>query len=487
MGKKNELHVLIKSLTKSEKRYIKINCGKSSKPPEYLRLFDAIEQQITYDEVAIKKRFKNELFIRQLHVTKHYLRALVLKNLRNFHAHQSKDAELKDALRNVEILFNKELYFHCETELIKAERLAQRFELLSGHYEVLVWKRKLAQAKQSHNFDVLGEIVKEQNETLKMMGNVNNHWQYSINASRALLMNEGQVPSLPSLGVPDEGHAALEILVLRQNTQYLHSLSKSDPEGCLSSLYGLLSILEKDTIRLKEEPGWYVSTLNNLVSYLVYLKNYVEALELIQQAKTFYTDLGVKSENKTLLKQILRTFNIELEIYRSSEEHSAQNDLIESTAQFVEANMNKMPKSYQISFMFQLAYIFFKKRELSKSLHWINLALNGRLKGIRTDLLIQVRLLNLMVHFEQKNLFVLLYFVGSTQRFIKKQRPLMSYEQALFKFFIRVSKTPTYEWKDEPEKLKEVLYPSLGQEMIPEDLRDYIDYKAWLNRYAKTA
>ena len=485
MSKKDELYVLIKSLTKSEKRYFKIQCGKTVKTPEYLSLFQAIDQQVVYDETLIKKRFEAHDFIRQLHVTKHYLRALILKNLRNFHAHQSKDAELKDTLRNVEILFNKELYFNCETELKKAERLAERFELNSGQYEVLIWKRKLAQARQSHNFEVLGELVEEQEKVLERMQEVVEHWDYSIKASRALLQNQGTVPEAPRLKGAIERAPALEVQVLRHNTQYLRSLSTSNAKGCLDSLYGLLEVLRGDPVRLKEAPGWYVSTLNNLLSYLVYLKNYEEALELIQQAKAFYGELGMKSENKTLLKQMLRTFNIELEIYRASDIYSANLPFIEATGSFVELNMNKMPKSYQISFMFQLAYIFFKKRELSRSLHWINLALNNRLKEIRTDLQIQVRLLNLMVHFEQKNLFVLLYFVGSTQRFIKKQRPILPYEQALFKFFIKVSKLPAYERRSEPEKLRDLLFPIDADSIIPESTRGYIDYRSWLEKHIK--
>ena len=53
-----------------------------------------------------------------------HLYRLILKSLRSYHTSISKDAELKDLLRNVEILYYKELYNQCHYGLKKAENLA---------------------------------------------------------------------------------------------------------------------------------------------------------------------------------------------------------------------------------------------------------------------------------------------------------------------------------------------------------------------------
>lgn len=120
MIKKEQLFILIKSLSKAEKRYFRLACRQAETASNYLKLFDAMDAQEEYDEKAIRKKFKKETFCNQLHVTKSYLRQFILKSLRNFHTKISKDAELKDALRNVEILFHKELYPLCYGELKKA-------------------------------------------------------------------------------------------------------------------------------------------------------------------------------------------------------------------------------------------------------------------------------------------------------------------------------------------------------------------------------
>ena len=63
MVKKEELFVLIKSLTQAEKRYFKIFCGQTAHQTanaKYLKLFEAIDNQEVYDEDQIREIFKNE-------------------------------------------------------------------------------------------------------------------------------------------------------------------------------------------------------------------------------------------------------------------------------------------------------------------------------------------------------------------------------------------------------------------------------------------
>jgi hypothetical protein len=55
MKPSTELHDLIKSLTKSEKRFFKLHSSLQSGDKNYLRIFDAIDKQKVYDEDAIKK------------------------------------------------------------------------------------------------------------------------------------------------------------------------------------------------------------------------------------------------------------------------------------------------------------------------------------------------------------------------------------------------------------------------------------------------
>ena len=156
---RDSLHTLIHSLSKSEKRYFRLFCTRETSGENYLQLFDAVDGQKVYDEKGIKTRFRKAAFAGHLHVTKNYLRKLILKSLRNYHSDISSDAQLKDILRNVEILYNKELYALCKTELKRAATLAAKHELLNGRVEVETWNRKLAQAQQPHALGRAGCVL----------------------------------------------------------------------------------------------------------------------------------------------------------------------------------------------------------------------------------------------------------------------------------------------------------------------------------------
>ncbi len=74
MGQNQKLYLfqLIKSLSITEKGYVKKYRAKNRTNPSYLQLFAAIDKQENYDEDQIKNIFKDESFIKQLSVAKNY-------------------------------------------------------------------------------------------------------------------------------------------------------------------------------------------------------------------------------------------------------------------------------------------------------------------------------------------------------------------------------------------------------------------------------
>src|SRR5687768_6551251 len=179
MVKKGNLFLLIKSLSKSEKRYFRIYAGMSGRGVNYLQLFDAIERQKEYDEEEIRKKLKGKKFLSQLHVTKIYLTELILKALQNYHSDTSVHSKLLDLLKDIELLFDKELYDLCYFKIEKAEGLAVKYEKLSLLTEVFFWKRKLALAVSGNRKDIHSLLLKEK-EAIEQMIVLNTYWQHTI-------------------------------------------------------------------------------------------------------------------------------------------------------------------------------------------------------------------------------------------------------------------------------------------------------------------
>ncbi len=94
MKPSNELFDLIKSLTKSEKRFFKLQSALQSGDKNYVRLFDLIDKMSEYDEENVKKTFKGEKFIKHLPSEKNHLYKLILKALRSYYGETSVSSRL---------------------------------------------------------------------------------------------------------------------------------------------------------------------------------------------------------------------------------------------------------------------------------------------------------------------------------------------------------------------------------------------------------
>ena len=80
MKPSTELFKLIKSLTKSEKRFFKLSSSLQAGDKNYLKIFDYIEKQNEYNEEDLKAAFVKETFIKHLPSEKNHLYKLILKS-----------------------------------------------------------------------------------------------------------------------------------------------------------------------------------------------------------------------------------------------------------------------------------------------------------------------------------------------------------------------------------------------------------------------
>lgn len=461
MKRKEYLFYLIKSLGRTEKRYLKLHFKHAKDNAIYLRLFDAIDQQDNYDEAALKVNFKGEKFIKHFHLAKRYLYDLILQSLRNYHKEVSKKAMLNELLKHVEILYHKGLYAHSERELEKAEKLAREYEMETGQYDVLLWQRKLVQAQTPGNQAAISAIIGAQYQIIVDLEQIQMLW------TDLLSTNKVEKPTPTS---------SLQSKILQANIQFLRKLRNQKVGEGEQHLKDLLVELEKHPHRLRDDPSIWPSNLNNLLGILTFEKKMDEALALIQRAKAFYKDLP--QLDTPSIRLILRTYNIELEIYRDRQAIDLAKVAIEDIQSFLLVQGDNVPPSYLLSFWFQFAYLYFLEKDYDQALHWINMVLNRKFADTRYDLQLFIRWLNLMVHLELQNYFVLRYNVDSMRRFIKKKSDLFVYEQILLRFFINTSHLGESDFKEGFQKLYSQLLEE-RESMAEGRVLDYIDFLGW--------
>ena len=134
---KDNLFVLIRSLTKSEKRQFKLYIGRLgvNEDSKFLLLFKVLEKLKVYDERAILK----EGFVKkqQLSNLKAHLYKQILISLRLNPSHQNLRIQLREQLDFATILYHKGLYKQSLKILDKAKSLAISNQEKNIAYEIV--------------------------------------------------------------------------------------------------------------------------------------------------------------------------------------------------------------------------------------------------------------------------------------------------------------------------------------------------------------
>ena len=292
---------------------------------------------------------------------KNYLNLRILQSLRNYHSKTSKNAELLDIIRNVEILFQKGQYTICQSELSRAEKKAKNFQQNMLLFHIQDWKRKVHQALYPQEFKSLKTIVLTQKNTLQATNEYVNLLLANINPSQFSLSHKKTM--------------SLQNRTLKTLHKYRKQLLSQHSEKAKQTLEDLLKEWEQHPDMLKEYFAMYFSVYNNLLGFLVFKKQYKEAfvriLLLKQKIKT------VSTISAPVIKEILRLYNMELEIHRTLKGLHTTHEIIDEIQSFINKHKALVPNNYWLSFRFQFANIYFLKKDYKKALFWINDIINN--------------------------------------------------------------------------------------------------------------
>jgi len=482
MAKTDALYLLIKSLTKSEKRYFKLISGTTEKQKNYLSLFEVLDRQERYDQKTLRKKFSHQSFSRQLHVAKNYLSNLIMKSLRGYHQHHSVNALLKSCLVDIEILFRRDMLTQCLKTIKKAEKLASRIDDHRSMLEILNWKRKVLLNISSVNDvrDSLNTLIRQEQEILDDLKNESTYWSRTIN------LNTDEGPVRPkdherlNTDAPARTHRAK---ILQFHLRYISETMAGNPEKAMESIDKLIRHLEKNPDYLKHDPGPYITALNNKIGLYLNQNKYQKVPAVLNKIREIPEKAGFRHTSPMSMKLLVRTYNVELETYRDSGQFLKGVDMIPGVRSFLAINKENITDDYLILLHYQFAYLYFMVGNFGKALRDINVVLNYRFNSERADVVGFARLLNMIIHYELGNYTVMRYSVDSTRRFLKKRGNLMDFERILLKLFSRLSTQPeNHHSKLFSEVCSQLFGPSA---MMNESHLDYLDLRHWINSKIK--
>lgn len=433
MKPSNELFELIKSLSKSEKRFFKLASSLQTGDKNYLKIFDAIDKQNEYDENAIKHQFRKETFIKHFPSEKNHLYKLILKSLRSYHSDNSVSSILKQEIKNIEILFHKALFKECNKFLMRAKKMAIEHEKFYYLFELISWEKMLLEealedGQFTKDLDLL--IVEEQEVIEKLRNLAAYHVLYSkinyVFRSGGFVRNEEDrrlVEEIANHPLIKGKNTALSsrAATICYYTQGFCQLAHGNYELAQTKFTRVKEILDQNAHIRKDLGKRYVRTLNNLVMCMLDKKDYPAVKDLISESRSMVGSPGFKSVD--IRVSIFRNTHLaELQMYHQTGDFDRGIQAVEEILKGMEAYEGKMHKEQELTFFYQIAYAYFGAGLYNKALFWINKVLNDNENTLRQDIYSYARLFNLVIHYELGNMDLLEYITKSTHRYLSKRQ-----------------------------------------------------------------
>jgi tetratricopeptide (TPR) repeat protein len=496
MKPSTELFDLVKSLTKSEKRFFKLSSSLQSGEKNYLKIFDVIDRQKTYDEDAIKEQFKKEIFIKHFPSEKNHLYKLILKSLRSYHSDNSVSSILKQEIKNIEILYRKALFRECNKFLARAKKIAIEREKFYYWFELISWEKLLLEeAYEAGEFTTdLDALIKEEQEVIEKLRNLAAyHVLYSkINY---VFRSGGYVRNDKDRGLVEE--ISHHPLIIGRNTALSYRAATScyyiqgfcamatvDKESAYVKFMRVKGILDSKPLLRDDLPKRYILTLSSLLRIQIDTGRIDEALEMIQMMRKVSKKSAFASED-IALRVFKSTYLAEMRIYEKKGEYEKAIVNIEFVVNGLDYNEGKMNKEQELLFLSTISTVYFGAGRYKESLQWLNRVLNDNEPNLRQDLYSYARLFNLVVHFELGNYDLLEYIIKSTNRYLSKRERDHDLEVVILNYMKRLVRgTQNSDLHDIFVEFKEELTEQLSRQN-DEIILDYFNFIIWIDSKLK--
>ncbi|MDQ3073237.1 MAG: hypothetical protein M3Q97_08260 [Bacteroidota bacterium] len=491
----DELHRLIHSMSKTEKRYFQIFASRhvQGEQNSYLSLYDAVASQKSYDEESIKQQFSGEKVADYLPAAKYYLIHLILDSLHAFAENSNIDAKLRKELHYAEILFNKGLIDLSSKMLGRVKTKAYKFEKFPILIEILSLEKSILSRTYFKDIDEkdLKKLYEEEQDIVLKESNINDYW-YLHGRAYHYHFRKGVIRDESVLAVFDEiaAHSLMQNdeipLSFRAQMDYwqikaINSFTRGQLQEAYNFNERFLTLMEDNPEKITEFPRRYIASLNNFLIDSLNLRKY----ELMEYGLQKLKALPEKEVFRQIPKAEADIFRLATILELNAAINRGQFDNAFASVPEIEAGLqnftDRIVKHNIITIYYLVAYVCFGAGKYKESLRWCNKIINDTGDEMVESIYSFARILNLVIHYELKNYDLLEYARKSTFRYLKAKKSLFELEKSFINFLKKQENIHS------PEAMKQS-FRDLRTELMPiKDKKgegsafEYFDFIAWLD------
>lgn len=438
------LYELIKTLSQTEKRYIKLfaNAFSSKGTEKQLALFDAFDQQKDYDETSLREDFSDIISPKNFHVAKNRLYQLILKALYQYHLNKEERAKIYQQLVQAEILGKKGLHEQALNLVQKAIQAAKKEEFFpelihayGREISLVNYFRKIPYFQKMVDQEWISKVlstlhIQEEELSIKFLEIRTMLLTHKIQIARTedqkkTLEDIQKHPLLASDYQPNSRKGKdMQAFV----NAMLHRHSGDYEKACRYCQYFVDKENNAEKLSSKEL-GSHISDLNNLMFMELEGQFYNKAMNTANRMRELKKLKKVSTNEHILLRLNERIVEFQLQWFLATKTYSQASQYLEEKKELLEKLLHETANFRQIVILYNMTAILITNSKFESADEYLEAIFQNPDIKKHSYLYTASLILRLIIHFELGNYQLLESMLLNSYRSMHKQNLLYQSER----------------------------------------------------------
>jgi len=459
MEKNDSLFLLVKSLTKSEKRQFKLYAGRlgGNSEKNFMALFSLLDKMDDLDEKVILQRtnIKKE----QISNSKAHLYKQILVSLRLNPLHQNNKAQIREQIDFATILYNKGLHKQSLKVLDKVKSTALLNEENNLAYEIVELEKLIESQFITRSLSNRADDLIFQSEDLSRRSSLMSKLSNLSLQLYSLLLKNGyvrtdedyeKVQQYFEASIPQYDYNSLgvkEKLFLYKAYLWYNFITQ-DFVSCYKYSQKWVDLFHDNPLMKKNNPVFFLKGINYLLESLFLIQHrskFKKTLEFLESEIDHHNFLlNENTESLAFLYLYLNKFNL----YFLEGNFSKGINFVPEVLQQIDLYKHKIDEHHIMVFYYKIASIYFGAAQYEKCIFYLKKIIDNKELKMREDLLCFTRILNLVAHYEaglDQNLETL---IKTTYKFLIKMNELHIVQKKIISFLRNLSNMYPHDLKN---------------------------------------
>ncbi len=487
---KEHLFILIKSLTKSEKRQFKlfVNRMGSNFDSKFLNLFNLLEKNDKYDEKLILK--KEIVTKQQLSNLKAHLYKQILISLRLNPANKNIRLQIREQLDFATILYQKGLYKQSLKLLEKSKNLALVNEEKYTAYEIVELEKVIESqyitrslSNRTHELVSQADDLINQNDIASKLSNLSLQL-YEKLIKTGYAKSDDEFRDITKFFYERLPKVDKDALAFREKLWYLkaHVWYSFLIQDFLSSYkYSLkwVEMFEKNTNMICINPVFYLKGNNYLLESLTLIKYPIKFVSTLDKMISQTKDIDFPDNENLQTLCFLYKYNNLFNHFNYQGHFDKAKSIVPEVLISIDKYKTRIDPHHIMIFYYKIACSYFGLNDYENCILYLNRIISNKHLKMREDLLCFTRVLNLVAHYEAGFDYHLDSHLRDTYKFLIKMNDLHEVQKAMIRF---VKKLGDIYPQDLKQAFKDLHKELKKYEKDPYERRSflYLDILSWL-------